>query len=312
MKRLVYILFVVVLAGCTFDDVRDFNPDLSLMFQPEMLMHVADDDVESFPTEQSFGVKAWALPVGDSWERNCQNAEEFIELSEVKSKEVLITDTSLQLTVKDTLWTFDEPIMWPTIFENLTFMAFSPYMEGCDCSVENGVTFSMNTKEQQIDMLYTYPNADKHKINNGWVVPLHFEHALCRVDFRVKHRVADNEKITLKRVTLGALHCKGEFNSLPEPTWSLDNELSKVDFFVGNYQVAKLPQEVGEYKFVIPQKLNTTVTVIYDYTTASGTTITQTLETPLMQTELKAGNSYTYTLSIGIDDVKFLKELIID
>lgn len=312
MKKFFYILLGVFLCGCTFDNVKDFNPDLSLMFQPEMFMHISDDNVDRFPTNQTFGVKAWVLPVGLSWEDNIANAEEFVETTEACSNEVFITDTTLRETIKDTLWTLPEPILWPTIFENLTFIAYSPYIDGVECGKEKGVSFKMDINESQTDILYTAPHADKHKINNGWIVPLYFEHALCKVNFRVKHRVADTEKITVHKITINNIHYKGEFNSLPYPKWFLDNEQCEMNFFEGEYVVFKEPEGLGLSKYIIPQKLDTKVTVIFSYTTASGTTITQELLTLPLRTELKCGYNYTYTLSIGIDDVKFLKELIVD
>lgn len=313
MRRgVLYILMSFILSGCTFDDVKDYNPDLDLMFQPEMYMHMSHNEIQSFPTYQSIGVKAWVLPSGVTWASSSATAEEFIPITQANSNEVFITDTTLRETVKDTLWSFDEQILWPTIFENLTFMAFSPYSDKCDCSVDEGVTFSINTQKEQVDMLYTMPNADKHKINNGWVVPIMFEHALCRVDFRVKHRVLDTETIILKSISIDNLCHKGRFASLSTPQWQLDKEQAELNFFSGAQEIGKQPEAIDNYMMVIPQSLDTFVTVEYQYTTASGTTITQKLKTVPLRTDLEAGNSYTYTLSIGIDDVKFLEEIVID
>jgi hypothetical protein len=62
---------------------------------------------------------------------------------------------------------------------------------------------------------------------------------------------------------------------------------------------------------MLPQVLDTYVTVEFDYTTFAGTTITQTLKTTNpIKTALQPGRTYTYTLSVGIDDVLFLQELI--
>ena len=54
------------------------------------------------------------------------------------------------------------------------------------------------------------------------------------------------------------------------------------------------------------------VSVEYEYRTASDTGFTTTLKTCALQTNLKPGRHYTYTLSVGIDDVKFLLEIIED
>ena len=52
------------------------------------------------------------------------------------------------------------------------------------------------------------------------------------------------------------------------------------------------------------------MTVEFEYTTAMQTSISQTLKTVAMSTELQAGRTYTYTLSVGADNLKFLQEII--
>ena len=60
----------LLLTGCAIDRPQEYNPELRLMFQPEMYMHVAHEDVERFPTDETFGVAAWALPEGKTWEED--------------------------------------------------------------------------------------------------------------------------------------------------------------------------------------------------------------------------------------------------
>lgn len=312
LKRL-FILAAIALASCTYDDAEDYNPQMRLMFQPGMYMHVAHEEVERFPTEQSIAVRAWSLPDTSTWEQATHQAIEYIPLQEARSREVFITDTTLRETVKDTLWVITENTMWPSKNEHLTFMAFSPFGAECSCNIEEGITYTVNTLKNQTDLLYTAPHSNRNKINNGWVVPLRFQHALCRMDFRIKHRVADNEKITVTKITVDEVHNQGTFKSLSTPQWELETQLEPLTFFEGTREIAPLPDKIGHYWLLIPQQLDTRVTVEYTYTNAAGNTIAQKLKTTQrLRTNLAAGQTYTYTLSVGIDDIKFLQEIIED
>lgn len=300
----------LMLAACAIDRPQEYNPECRLMFQPDMYMHVSHEDIDRFPTDATFGVAAWALPEGVTWKEGAADAEEFIPLSEARSMEVFITDTTLRDTVRDTLWGLPGQVHWPSGNTVLTFLAYSPYEAACGCDRVKGISWSVDLSEDQTDLLYTAPHADMHKINDGWVVQLIFEHALSKVDFRVKHRVEDDERITVKNITIDAMRHKGTFNSLGTPQWSLDESMMPVTFFEGSVDARPLPQEIGDYMLVVPQELDTFVTVEYEYTTFAGTSIVQKLETVPLRTRIEPGRSYTYTLTIGIDDVKFMLELI--
>lgn len=312
MKRPLSILILLACAGCTFDEPLEYNPELRLMFQPGMYMQVAHDDVERFSTEETFGVCAWELPEGDSWSTGSSTAIQYLPLTEAHSKEVFITDTTLHETAKDTLWVINEDIYWPDAISNLTFMAYAPYSAPGGCNAQDGITYTINMLTDQTDLLYTPPHADKQKIRDGWVVQLRFEHALCEVNFRVKHRVAADEKITIKRITLDELYHEGDFCSLPNPHWKLTGSKAPLTLYEGEHEATPRPNDIGLCRLVLPQKLDTRVTVAYDFTTAANTTISQCLQTVPMHTTLEPGRSYTFTLSVGIDDVKFLEEIIED
>ena len=104
----------------------------------------------------------------------------------------------------------------------------------------------------------------------------------------------------------------GTFSSLKSPQWQTGNRNASLTFLEEPFETGPNPEPVGRKWLVIPQDINTPLTVEYDFSTASGETITQRLQTIPLKMRLEGGKSYTLTLSIGIDDVKFLKELIKD
>lgn len=310
MKHTALILTLLAISGCTLDDARTNNPELRLMFQPDMLMQVASEGVRNFPQEQSIGVSAWKLNESISWEEGAEDAEPYLTLSEASGKEVQIIDTVSHKEVSDVLWVIDEQPAWPDVDEHLTFMAFSPYSSDYGCDRSDGVTCSVDILQDQTDILYTAPVTDRHKLRNGWVVPLHFQHALCEVSFRVKNRVADDESIVVHSISMDGVHHKGSFASLADPQWTLDESTVELEIFEGEFETEQEPGLIGRTWLMLPQELDSQVSVKYRYTTFADTYINQNLKTLTLNTRLEAGKSYVFTLSVGIDDVKFLTELI--
>lgn len=310
MRKTLYILTLLAIAGCTFDETQVYNPELRIMFQPAMYMHVAGEDVESFSTEKTFGVCAWNLPPETEWEEGKGMAAPYLNISEAKSQELIITDTTMRDTSKDTLWMVDNKDLWISDNKNLAFMAFAPFGLECNCNIENGVEYSMDFLIEQTDLLYSKPQTYKQRTLQGWLVPIYFEHALCKVEFRVKNRVETDERITIKSIVIDDVMHRGSFRSLLTPQWTTEGEAATLPIFKGRHDTQGLPESIGRSWLVIPQKLETNVTVEYEYTTSANTSIRQKQQTIALRTNLEAGRSYTYTLSVGIDDVKFLEEIV--
>ncbi|MBR7134534.1 MAG: fimbrillin family protein [Bacteroidaceae bacterium] len=310
MKNTLCIFVALLFAACTHDEPLEHNPELALMFQPSMYMHVADDNVEGFSEEMSFAVRAWSLPRAEEWNLSSAKATEFLPLSVASCKKANIAKNSSGGNVTGKLWTLGENVLWPSTSERLTFMAYSPVAADCTCDPVSGVTCTMDVSTEQTDLLYTLPCRDREKLKDSGIVPLTFDHALCRIDLRVTHRVSADEKITIKRITLDEAQYKGTFASLHDPQWTLEESSTAFTLFEGTQEAGSTPAAIGRYIFLPPQKLATPITVEFEYTTAFETTIPLTLKTVAMGTELKAGRTYTYTLSVGVDDVKFLQEII--
>ncbi len=304
------VVATAIIAGCTHDEPEIYNPELQILFQPEMLMHISHDDINKYPTKNSFAVCAWMFPANTTWQNSPDQANEYFPVSEAKSKEVFITDTTLRDTVRDTLWAISDKIIWPDIDNTLTFMAYSPFGANCTCNLETGVTYVTDILENQTDLLFTAPLANKHKVKDGWLVPVIFQHALCRIDFKAKSRVAQNENIRVKKITINSIHHKGVFRSLPEPYWVQDISKKELPVFSGEEYIGGTSDEIGKYWLMIPQELNTRVTVEFDYISDTGCVINHKIETVPLNTTLKEGMRYTFTLSIGWDDVQFIKEII--
>ena len=306
MKKSVFIFIaLMLLAGCTIDAPTIYDPEVRLLFHPEMYHHIDDEEAAVYPLDQDFSVCAWT---GD---------RQWLPLSRAFSQEVSLTDSIRKIQVTDTLWAFDEMVMWPTKKQVLTVTAYSPYDEDCEVSKEYGVQWSTDILEEQVDLLYAHKERNRMGNVNNNIFHLPFNHALSRVSFRVKNRVDNTgahdvlnrpHKITVTNIIIEGVKHKGSFSSLPEPTWTLDEDMQKLEIFDGSFQTSGTPEPIGNVWLMVPQTFNTKVYVQFEYTTVEPTTITQRLGTVPLTATIEPGHDYTYTLSVGIDDVLFLKE----
>lgn len=306
MKKVVYIFVaLMLLAGCTIDALIIFDPEVRLLFHPEMYHHIDDEEAAVYPLDQDFSVCAWT---GD---------REWLPLSRAFSQEVSLTDSIRKIQVTDTLWAFDEMVMWPSKNQVLTVTAYSPYDEDCEISRENGVQWSTDILEEQVDLLYAHKEKNRLGNVNNNILHLPFNHALCRLNFRVKNRVDNTgaldalnrpDKITIKKITIDGVKHKGAFCSLPSPTWTLDDDVQPLEIFDGVFLTSGTPEPIGNIWLMVPQTFDTNVFVEFQYTTFANTTITQRIRTVPLTATIEPGHDYTYTLSVGIDDVLFLKE----
>ena len=157
-----------------------------------------------------------------------------------------------------------------------------------------------------------FPQADMDKVESHGLIVLPFKHALSQIDFKVKNRVTANEEIIIKSIKIDEVKYRGYFTSLPEPSWTTGQDTATLFFFEGSQATGTNPEDIGYCWNVVPQVLDTRVTVEYEYRTSPTTGFTQTLKTCDLETNLTPGRHYTYTLSVGIEDVKFLLEIIED
>lgn len=311
MLILLLIITVLAFAGCTFDETQVSDTELRIMFQPAMYMQVSDGSGERFSKDETFGICAWELPEGTDWENGSSRAIPYYNISKAVSSEIIVTDTTLRNTSKETLWIVKDRGGWVTNNRNLAFIAYSPYGAECDCDAIDGISYSIDMMTDQTDLLYSAPQAFRQKTLQGWLVPLYFEHALCKVQFRVKNHVDKDERITIKRITIDDVMHRGSFCSLHSPQWITDGEAVPLPIFNGSHVTDGLSEPIGREWLVIPQSLDTKITVEYEYTTHANTTIIQKQKTLALKTLLEAGRCYTYTLTVGIDDVKFLEEIFL-
>lgn len=288
---------LMALAGCTQDRKNVYDPEMQLLFHPVMYVPTKTEASNDYPADQPFSVNVWTLDKDQHWNSGSQTADLYMSDAQVHKNDL-------------ENWSLMDETLWPTRDKSITVIAYSPSEAFEGCSSTEGAVATYDMGLDQADLLYTEPQRDLDKVECGGVVVLPFKHALSQLKFQVKNRVNKSEEIIIKSITVDQVISLGTFSSLPEPEWVLADDKMSLSVFEGEQLTRSVPQPIGSTWNVIPQLLNTVVTVEYEYRTASDTGFTQTLKTCEMCTDLEQGRQYNYTLSVGIDEVQFLLEII--
>lgn len=276
----------------------------------------------AYPTNESFKVycKSYTADAYAGWE---SAAPYFDADGETVSK-------------SGTQWTTTTPHYWPELGNDLVFAAYSPADAAGNYSQTNAGLqiddFTTAAANSQYDLMYTARVTGKNKGNNGdAAVSMVFKHALTSVVFSA---VAADDKATYKIKSLtvnGPIVTSGDFNQNittstgtdGTPVWTpaaatdmtygiLSGADDADDVSVANSGVMLTGNgsaaEAKSALLLIPQDVDgtTTVTIVYDKTTADGTLeSTATVKLSDFKTggagidEWVMGNRYVYNIIFG-------------
>lgn len=280
MKRLPYIL-LSFLTACSVAVPDDSDPQVTMAFELVESPMTRGNDLP----EYSAGVSAWTLDKELKWMYG-SDAEGYLRESRV-------------IPGPDGQWYLEDMGEWPSVNKRMTVIGYAPYERAESCCDEFGVRFSgVDVLDDPIPLLYTQPQVDLHKLSSGGLVSLPLQHALCQMDFNVRKRVPEGEEIRICRIILDNAFHEGDFRSLPYPQWHVSGYASEFEF------------SEGQPRLMVPQRLCSQVTVEYEYTNAAGLSIMQTVKTREIVKDLNPGCYYTLILTVGVDDVKFLVEIL--
>lgn len=286
--------------GCVKENREHHDPVVKLAFDPVMQVQVRStvdsENPDEAPQTNTFGVSAWYLDEDISWYAKTNDAVPFLSAS--------------QLIQNGSIWYPESGIDWPSIQYKVTCIGFSPYEAIDACNQTEGVVFrEVDTSVDPGDLRYTEPQTDLSKNRNGGIITLPMKPALCEVDFRVRGSVGyEDTNVYVQKIVLNGLRLKGDFQSLPSPTWVLGPEAESLTFFEGDLLVDYEPRAVGAARRIIPQKLNGTVSVEYEFETPSDDRLHQ-VETALsIERNLEAGRQYTLTLMVSPTGAEIITE----
>ena len=211
-----------VIIGC-FDNRCAYEETGELRFRALLELNSRGEtgNTRTYPTDIPFGIWALSLPVNKTWNNHADGAQTFLEDCRVIwNGETWITDTTHN---------------WPPD-RRVTFFAYSPYRFPATFSTERGIEFkNFNTAADSTDLMFSGPIVDLDWKNSGGTVQIPFTRALCMVDFRVQTPVPSDMIIRLKKIALEGVAFSGNFQSLPEATWSETGDTGEAVFFEGTH-----------------------------------------------------------------------------
>lgn len=294
MKRILLVAAAASVAanGCVNENHAPYDPVVPLAFEPVILAHTRT------PDESSFGVSVWS-------QEDTDNAPTTIP----STADPLLSNAKL---VRDGfLWYPENRSDWPDAQHSLLCLGYAPYGVGT-CNATSGVCFDhVDTSDDPGDLRYTKPLSAASKNKNGGIITLPMIPALCEVNFRIRSSSGSaNTEIFLIGIRLDNIALCGNFHSLPQPLWELAEERGSLDFFNGDLPIGDLPQEAGPARRVIPQELQGSLSVIYEYTTPNGMRIRQNINNISMRRTLLGARRHTFTLVISPSTVEVISEIL--
>lgn len=294
----------IATAGCVKENRERHDPVVKLAFEPVMHAQVRSavglsektDHTEELLEEPSYGVSAWYLDEAADWNSAAESAEKFLVME--------------RLLRNGNLWYPESGTNWPSNRYRLTCIGFAPFEAAAECDPLRGVVFDeVDTSQDPGDLRYSEPQTDLSKSRNGGLVTLPMIPALGQVAFRVRG-VSGYEatRVYVRRIVLEGIALHGSFHSLPDPAWEISDDRSSLVVFEGEIQVGYTPQNTGEPRRIIPQELEGTISVEYEFESPTGNRLQQEeTDLPVKRT-LEAGRRHTFTLAVSPAGVEVIPE----
>lgn len=216
---------------------------------------------------------------------------------------------------------------WPEDGDKLTFGAFSPIdVANVASYTDKGLQLSAftvpATLEAQYDLMYSDLAKDKtaNDTYGGYKgVPIHFNHALSSVEFKIAKSSELKETATLTKIEVVGLANTGAFDQNIggiNAQWTGTSGSATYDVFTGSQEFTITPTRAHNYDgadmLLLPQTLTDDAIVYITYTLNNGQTYTR----PVALNELTdassnvvntwvMGTRYVYTISLDANVIYF-------
>lgn len=236
-------------------------------------------------------------------------AEESVPLPQDRTFNVWAAESSTTepylddetISYKGNGWTSSKS--WP--FEELMFEAYSPSSLKPEFSAEKGLTIKdFDCSEGNLDILVAKTGFISQDVES--LVPLPFEHALSRVEFRMHQSISPLMSVKVKKIKLSGFATKGTYNSRAEIPWTVENKDQYCVVFEDEEGVSMTSElrYLGEDFYTIPQFFLGTLEVDFEVKYADATWIPQTEVLEKVEICWDPNTHYTYTLTLTENKMK--------
>lgn len=249
----------------------------------------------SHPEDQAIGVWAFSIPAQDSWRENAGDA-----VTEMEHERAVHSDGNIYRPEGERLWAEGD--------RRMKFFACSPWERG-GYDAGRGIFFDGYDLAEGEDLMFCETAMLDYGTTLG-TVSLAFTRALCRVEFRLLSSLRTDTELIVRKLTLCGIRTKGDFSSLPSPSWTVTGPAENHEFF--NDELADADDAAyicGEY--LIPQNGKFTVELVCDIMTGDSVLHDQPF-TAEFQADWKPGRQHLYLLKIGKDMQLTVKKDIYD
>ncbi len=299
MKRLyTYLLCLaaLTLSACFDNENKGLLSDVYISFDPVVMANTRSDDGSARVQEEPFLVWAYTMPLGQHW-------------SSQQAHEHLLMNAEL-ISQQGQEWLPANKYYWP-LQTALTVFAVSPTQLKTQFNNTQGICIEDVDATQGIVPLFTYPTEAHDMQHSHGCVALAFVRSFSKVSVSIRSYAHQDSSIVLKALYMDSIAYKGDFHSLPQPTWECNDERMKLSFFEGEMDITLNAQILSSH-MVMGQNIDRPLTAVIDIYDQNNQLIeaNRTLSTKSLNTYWQAGRYYDYTLNINSGRLFFATEMV--
>ena len=150
------------------------------------------------------------------------------------------------ISLQNNEWLPSSTYYWP-LETALTVFAVSPTNLKSSFNTSQGICIEDIDATQGIIPLFTYPTEANDMEHSNGCVALPFVRTFCKVSLSIRSHAHQDSSLVLKALYMDSIAYKGDFQSLPQPTWTCSEERMRLYFFQGESEILLNAQELGAH-----------------------------------------------------------------
>lgn len=288
-------LTALLLSACFDNENRGLPSDVYISFDPVVTANTRSDG-HAHLQEEPFFVWAYTMPLGQHW--SAEGSEEHL----LMDKEII--------SLQNNEWLPSNTYYWP-LETALTVFAVSPINLKSSFNTTQGICIEDIDATQGIIPLFTYPTEANDMEHSNGCVALPFVRTFCKVSLSIRSHAHQDSSLVLKALYMDSIAYKGDFQSLPQPTWTCSEERMRLYFFQGESEILLNAQALDAH-MLMGQFIHQSFTAVVDIYDKDANLIEadKTLSTKALNIPWQAGRYYDYTLNINSGKLSFATEAV--
>ena len=298
MKRIytyLLCLMALLLSACFDTENGAQTSDVYISFDPVVSANTRSDGHAHLQKEPFF-VWAYTMPMGQHW--TTEGSEEHL----LMNKELV--------SLQNNEWLPSSTYYWP-LKTALTVFAVSPTSLNSSFNITQGICIKDIDATQGIIPLFTYPTEAHDMEHSNGCVALPFVRSFSKVSLSIRSHTHQDTSLVLKALYMDNIAYKGNFQSLPQPTWTCSEERMRLYFFQGESEILFNAQDLDAL-MLMGQFINQSFNAVIDIYDKDMNLIeaNKTLSTKALNIHWQPGRYYDYMLNINCRKLSFATEAV--